>query len=354
MIDRRLSNSSFLALRFTEKNGVDFCSCWPYRHPDMPSEENRIPVSSAVDIDNAISEQIDRIENDKKIGLLLSGGMDSGILASYLQGKDAYTFRFLGGEYQNGELMRASSFSEMNGMKLHYVDIGWEQINDVLPTVMRFKGGPVHSIEPQIYLAARQAKTDGIDILLIGDASDYVFGGMDQLLSRDWTYDEFIRRYIYVDPFEVLCDPVSVDYVFEKYKITTGGHNGIDSPEILRTLAAQESYGSYDNAISAAEMDYLDPYEILKMAQPLDLSRIRHGESKYLIRELFSMRYPDTPVPEKLPMPRPVDIYFSRWNGPKRKEFRDDICISEYSGNQKWLIWCLEQFLNMADAQERQ
>ena len=38
--------------------------------------------------------------------------------------------------------------------------------------------------------------------------------------------------------------------------------------------------------------------------------------------------------------------------GPKRAEFRDDIDISRYSGNQKWLLWCLEQFLDMADAAE--
>ena len=85
------------------------------------------------------------------------------------------------------------------------------------------------------------------------------------------------------------------------------------------------------------------------MAAPLDLDRIRSGESKYLIRELFRMRYPEIPVPNKLPMPRPVDVYFANWKGPIRTEFRDDIDMSQYNGNQKWLLWCLEQFLNMVD-----
>ena len=407
MIDRKYSNSAFVALRFTEKPGVDFCSAWPYRHPDMPSEEGRILVSTAAEIDHAIADQLDDVISRRsgrsasapfsastlsdasalsdafapfdakstvpgRVGLLLSGGMDSGILASYLPGADAYTFRFLGGEYQKEELRRAESFAERNGMTLHYVDIGWEQVREALPAVMRCKGGPVHSIEPQIYLAAQKAKADGVALMIIGDASDYVFGGMDKLLSKDWTYDEFVRRYIYVDPFEVLREPVSMDYVFERYRTAgagserssgTGSENsagaenagaadGIDVPEILRTLAAQESYGSYNNAFEAAEMAYFDPYEALKMAEPLDLLRVRSGESKYLIRELFRMRYPDIPVPEKLPMPRPVDSYFAGWGGPKRAEFRDDIDISRYSGNQKWLLWCLEQFLDMADAAE--
>ena len=85
------------------------------------------------------------------------------------------------------------------------------------------------------------------------------------------------------------------------------------------------------------------------MADKLDLNRIRNGESKYLIRELFSLRYPDVPIPEKLPMPRPVDTYFADWKGPVRKEFRNDIQVDQYNGNQKWLIWCLEEFLNLVD-----
>ena len=87
----------------------------------------------------------------------------------------------------------------------------------------------------------------------------------------------------------------------------------------------------------------------MERAEPLDLKRIRSGESKYLIRELFKMRYPELPVPEKLPMPRPVDAYFKDWTGPVRPEFREDIDMSRYTGNQKWLIWCLERFLNLIE-----
>ena len=85
------------------------------------------------------------------------------------------------------------------------------------------------------------------------------------------------------------------------------------------------------------------------MGNPLDLNRVRNGESKYLIRELFSKCYPEIPVPEKTPMPRPVDEYFKNWKGPRRVEFRDDIDMSKLSGNQKWQLYCLEQFLNMIE-----
>lgn len=346
MIDRIYANSAFLALRYLEKPDVNFTDKITYRYPEMPTDHNRILVNSAIDIHDALKSQIEEaVSKANKVGILLSGGMDSGILASYLPGIDAYTFRFLGGNFRQDELQRAEVLAKQNQMTLHYVDIDWATVESNLKKVMASKGGPVHSIETQIYQGAIQAKSDGVDLMIIGDASDYIFGGMDKLLSKDWKFDEFIKRYIYVDPFDVLNDPVSVDYVFERYR----KGDGIDSVEILEKLATQESYGSYDNAFRTANMNYFDPYEKLKMAKPLDLNRIRKGESKYLIRELFKIRYPEIPVPEKVPMPRPVDAYFANWNGPVRPEFKKNIDIKSFDGNQKWLIWCLEQFLNMIE-----
>ncbi len=262
-----------------------------------------------------------------------------------MPGCDAYTFRFIGGDYQKEELQRAETFARTYGLKLHYVDISWDTVAENLKPIMISKGGPVHSIEPQICQGAKQAMDDGVDLMIIGDGSDYVFGGMDQLLSQDWTFDAFMKRYIYVDQFEVLKEPVSVQYLFERYR--QGNH--IDFVNFMDIVATEESYGSYSNAFLAAGIDYYDPYEKLKMGEPLDLKRIRSGESKYLIRELFKMRYPEMPVPNKLPMPRPVDVYFANWKGPAREEFRTDVDICRYKGNQKWLIWCLEEFLNMVD-----
>ena len=79
----------------------------------------------------------------------------------------------------------------------------------------------------------------------------------------------------------------------------------------------------------------------------MDLDRIRSGEPKYLIRELMEKKYPEIPVPNKLPMPRPVEEYFRNWSGPKRPEFKKGLDMRLYTGDQKWQMWCLEEFLNM-------
>ena len=345
MTDKNYCASSYLTLRYIEDPEKEFFDGLHHQVYRQKPVSERTHVHMAQDIDQALQQSFSKIKDEKK-GILLSGGMDSAILASYMPGCDAYTFRFLNGAYQSEELHRAEHYAYLYNLKLHYVDINCDIIDRCLDKTMSSKGAPVHSIEPQIFHAAQQAQHDGISLMIIGNGSDYVFGGMDKLLSKDWDFDAFAKRYTYVSPAEVLKEPVSMDYLFERYRMPG---NKINYLGLLQDIAIDESYASYQNAFHAANMPYLDPYASLYMAEPLDLKRIRAGESKYLIRQLFKSKYPDLPVPEKVPMPRPVDHCFADWEGPKRPEFRSDIDISRFNGNQKWLLYCLERFLNLYD-----
>lgn len=343
-VDKKYCMSSFLAFRYIYDDGKDFKEGLKHRTYKQHSDLDKKFVNSASDIDCYLKNLFTQLRK-KKMGILLSGGMDSAILASYMSGCDAYTFRFLNG-FQIDELRRAESFAIKYGLKLHYVDISWGVVERNVDILMTHKNAPVHSIEPQIFEAARIAKKDGIEVMIIGDAADYVFYGMDGLLSKDWSFEEFYERCIYIDPKDVLNDYSDMHYVFEKYR----KDDGIDFLGMYDSIITDESYASYDNAFCSAKLDYCDPYELLKMASPIDLARVRKGESKYLIRELFKMRYPEFSVPEKNPMPRPVDLYFQNWAGPTRPEFKKSINISKYNGNQKWLLWVLERFLNLIDS----
>ena len=338
--------SSFLSLRYVEDDDIQFFDGLHHQVYKQQPLERKVFVSDAQDVDIALRNVFRCVANEK-LGLLLSGGMDSSILASYMpEGADAYTFRFLGGTFQSDELERAEYFAKYYHLTLHYVDIDWNTVEQNVDKVMVHKGAPVHSIEPQLYAAAMQAKEDGITLLVIGDAADYVFGGMDGLLSKNWSYDQYVKRSVYVDPAEVLKEPYDMNYLFERYRL---GRSSIDYLRFYDEVVTDESYASYENAFETAEIDFIDPYELIKMVKPLDLGRIRNGDTKYLIRDLFRMKYPETTVPLKQPMPRPVDEYFAKWEGPKRPEFRDDIDITKYTGNQKWLLYCLERFLNIYD-----
>ena len=332
-----------MAFRYIEDEDKDFYEGMYHENFKPVPEEERIPVGTADEIGKEIELQIQQFDGKKK-GILLSGGMDSAIVASFLPGSDAYTFRFLGGNMKSEELHRAEYYADYYKLNLHYVDINWDTVEKYLPDVMKAKAAPLHSIEPQILKGALQAKDDGVEVMFVGESSDLIFGGMDKLLAKDWMFDEFMNRYIFTKPEEVLVDPQPMNYLFERYRIEG---DRIDFLKFMDDVFSIESSGSYYNAFKVAEMDYYDPYAKLVMSEPLDLSRVRNGEPKYLIRELMAKRYPEIPVPDKVPMPRPVDEYFKEWSGPTRPEFRNDIELSEMSGNQKWQLYCLEEFLNM-------
>lgn len=347
-VDKRYCMSSYMAFRYIEDDNKDFYEEGHHVNIKALPDSERILVRTDEDIDREINKQMERFKNKKK-GILLSGGMDSAIVASYLSGSDAYTFRFLGGGFQKEELERAEYYAEYYGLNLHYVDISWDTVISYLEPVMKAKHAPVHSIEPQIFQAALKAKDDGIEIMFVGESSDLIFGGMDSLLARDWTFNEFMNRYIFTKPEDVLVESESMEYLFERYRIDG---DKIDFLKFMDNVFSIESSSSYLNAFTAAGMQYYDPYAKLKMAEKLDLYKVRHGEPKYLIRDLMAKKYPEISVPDKVPMPRPVDTYFKSWTGPTRREFRKDLDMAKFTGNQKWQLYCLERFLDMNEPRE--
>ena len=344
MTDKQFCMSSYLAYRYIERDDMNFFEGLSHENIKALPNEQTISVRTTDDIDCEIQKQFDRLKG-KRLGIFLSGGMDSACLASYMRGADAYTFRFLGGEFQKEELSKAEYYARYYNLNLHYIDIDWTTVEKYLRPCMEQKGAPVHSIEPQLLQGALQAKADGVELMIIGESSDLLFGGMDKLLAKDWDFDEFVNRYTFTNPADVLRNPVDVNYLYERYRMG----NKIDFMRFMDDVFSIESSGSYFNAFKVAEMPYLDPYAILRMSEPLDLHRVRNGEPKYLIRGLFHKKYPDIPIPDKTPMPRPVDEYFKDWQGPTRPEFRRDIDMSKFSGNQKWQMYCLEEFLNIYD-----
>ncbi len=345
MANKDFCLSSYIAFRYIWKDGMDFCEGFQHNNYRPLADNERIAVRTSADIDREIQLQFDDLYTRyDSIGILLSGGMDSANLAAYLRpGSHAYTFNSVSGEF-NADVERAKKYCQKWQLHHHLIDISMEDYQRLTPIVMRHKYAPVHSIEPQIYKAAEMARQDGVQLMIVGESADLIFGGMDKLIAPEWTFDGFRERYTFLDPALVLTKPVDQSELFERYRT---GSTTIDVMKFMDEVFAIESSGSYLNAFGAAWMPYYDPYAKLVMADPLDMQRVRNGEPKYLVRGLYAMKYPELEIPFKIPMPRPVDAVFRDWAGPTRPEFRRDIPMDRLTGNQKWQLWCAEQFLNM-------
>ncbi len=47
-------------------------------------------------------------------------------------------------------------------------------------------------------------------------------------------------------------------------------------------------------------------------------------------------------------MPRPMNEWMKGWRGPTRKEFWHQ-CADNMSGDQKWMVYALEKYMNLLD-----
>ena len=342
MIDKNFCMSSFLMYRYLYDESFDFG--FPHKNIDINFE--RTPIADGDELINFLREQVEAATADGKAALALSGGIDSAILAKFMpEGSTAYTFRCLvPGKKVIDESERAACYAEICKLNHKVVDIYWEDVEAVVDKLMFHKGAPIHSIETQIYIAAQRVLADGFDKFIFGENADIIFGGMDGLLAKNWTFGEFVERYSYVLPYKVLREPQMPLTPFNEFEVD----GRIDGHDFVNKYFRQEALGTYSNACATAGVEILMPYSLTKLANPIDYKRIRGGESKYMVREAFRKLYPCEDIPKKIPMPRPVNEWFENWQGPTRAEFLPH-CQEILNGNQRWMVWVLERFLNLLD-----
>ena len=310
------------------------------------NENEQTPVFNSYDLENALKVQVEKITSDGKTALALSGGIDSAILARFMpKGSVAYTFKcVVPGMAVTDETSSAKSYAEECGLEHRIVEIYWKDFEDYAPLLMRHKGAPIHSIEVQIYKAALQARADGFDRLIFGEGADNGYGGLDKIMSKDWTIGDFIERFSYIMPYKVLRE---FNLILEPF--LDNEENGyINLQNFLCGFNREESLNNYINACTCADIKLSTPYLCTRLATSIDYDRIRKGESKYLVREVFHQLYPCFEIPIKTPMPRPMNEWMANWQGPTRPEFWPH-CTDYMTGDQKWLVYILEKFLTMIE-----
>lgn len=309
---------------------------WFYHH-NIPQQ----PVNTAQELDQHLRSAVNHALKEGPVALMLSSGMDSAILAAYLpEGTQTYTLHC---QADSGidETAAAKLYADRNKLKHTVIDVTWQDFENYALPLMKRKGCPIHSIEVQVYKAALQAKKDGIRTLIFGETADILYGGHSQLLSRDWDLEQFTRRFSFVDVTKVLRQPMIIQDPILPHVHSDGN---VDVFGFLNAFEYDVSLGFYNNACALAGMGFFAPYSSSKLGHPLDLTRIRGGEGKYVIRQLFTTLYPDLPIPAKTPLPRPMAQWLKDWTGPLHPEILPEH-IPSLTGDQKWYVYALNQFL---------
>lgn len=342
MIDLDFCISSYLVFRYVAKPEIGWTKDVL---PDFPNvkEQGMLKVRTAAEVLERLEDIVEKTLDKQECGVLLSAGIDSAIIAAMLlPGTRAYTIRFVA-ENAIDEAPGATKVVEKLGLKHSVIDVTWDDYDEGMDLLMKRKKAPLHPVEVGLFKASSAACNDGIKLLFVGNGADSTFGGMDKLLSKDWTFDEFIRRYTFLEPSRAVKRPVSVADIYEPYK----QNDGVNVVSFLKVVHGLGIIQMFENAIHAGGCSIVAPFEQLALDTPLNLQRIRNGEPKYILNEVFKMLYPDLDITSKIPFARPVTQWLKDWRGPIRAEFLDDLSMDEFTGEQKWQLYCLERFLNL-------
>jgi asparagine synthase (glutamine-hydrolysing) len=123
---------------------------------------------------------------DVPVGILLSGGLDSGLLLALMNehGRDwpAYTIGY-GKNFADDELVDAAETASLMGARHNQVMLDQEEFEKSLPNIVRFLEEPIaaSSVVP-MYFVCQRARQD-VKVVLLGQGPDELFGGYKRHLG---------------------------------------------------------------------------------------------------------------------------------------------------------------------------
>jgi asparagine synthase (glutamine-hydrolysing) len=153
-----------------------------------------VPFSKSKDDDEATEELFDlyrgavrrHLLSDVPVGILLSGGLDSGLLLALMneQGKSwpAYTVGY-GDSFADDELVDAAETAALLGAQHFTVRLDQAEFERSLPQIVASLEEPIaaSSIVP-MYFVSQRARQD-VKVVLIGQGPDELFGGYKRHLG---------------------------------------------------------------------------------------------------------------------------------------------------------------------------
>ena len=247
-VDKKYCMSSYLTYRYVYDPEICFKEGIVHHDHELIPDAEKISCRTAADIDQNIRKILSGLDL-KHTAVLLNGGMDSAILASYMPaGTKAYTARCVGKNAVD-ETEQARKYCDIYNLEHMVVDVDWNDYAATMDELMLRDGSPIIPNEPQAYKIAKLAKEDGASCVVYGNCADTEFGGMDKLLSKDWTYNEWKERFSFAEPQKILNNPIDVSEGYNQYRI---GDDGIDFIKFIGEVYALSAAGALTNAFRCA------------------------------------------------------------------------------------------------------
>jgi asparagine synthase (glutamine-hydrolysing) len=179
---RKLAPGSML----TVQDGKCTVSRW-YDYTPLPFDGRKDDAEAEQELFELYQAAVARhLISDVPVGILLSGGLDSGLLLALMnqhgKGWPAYTVGY-GATFQDDELVDAAETADLLGARHIKVELDRSAFEESLPRIVDVLEEPVasSSIVP-MYFVCQRARED-VKVALIGQGPDEAFGGYKRHLG---------------------------------------------------------------------------------------------------------------------------------------------------------------------------
>ena len=165
----------------------------------MPTSEFKQKSDKKNKLSELILESIDQhLISDRKIGLFLSGGIDSTLIASYAkqlnQDIESFTVSVKGKTFD--EIEKAKSLSSYLGIKNHSIDLNQNVFEKISQSVLNKIDEPIGAPTLIPTFMVSQLASKHVKSVLSGDGGDEIFGGYEifKYLKIFNLFDFFINK----------------------------------------------------------------------------------------------------------------------------------------------------------------
>jgi asparagine synthase (glutamine-hydrolysing) len=144
---------------------------------------------------NLLTKAVEKSCTEEKIGVILSAGIDSTIIAQLASRFSEVTAYSVGAAADSHDLEFAGRLSECVDFKINIVEINADDVFDAVKAIIKVTKNPNAvkvSVGVPFYIASKHAASDGIKVMLCGQGPDELFGGYNRYIERikeDGCYD---------------------------------------------------------------------------------------------------------------------------------------------------------------------